>query len=139
MHTISAYELIKQMLAPAVLAAGANAGDHTVNCQGFDRALLHVSVGAFAGTTPTVTVKIQESNDDAATDPYADVANATTAALSAAGIYLIDVKLNLRKKWLKIIATVAGTGSPTAACAVNLELGRARYLAVAQDNTPVSV
>jgi len=56
------------IVAQAVTATLNGAG---VDLRGFDAAAVILDLGTFAGTTPTATVKIQESDDNAA---FTDVA-----------------------------------------------------------------
>ena len=67
------------------------------------QAYLHVS--AFTGTS--VTVKLQHSNDDAATDPYADVTGATFSAVTAAPTAqrLATASGLTVKRWLRVVTT----------------------------------
>lgn len=71
------------------------------------QAYMHVI--SFSGTSATVAV--QESADDAATDPYADVVGGTFAAVTAAGTWQrIATAANLTvERWLRL--NVTGTFS----------------------------
>lgn len=66
------------------------------------QAYLHVL--AFTGTS--VTVKLQESSDDAATDPYADVTGGAFAAATAIGWQRIATSNALTvERWLRVVTT----------------------------------
>lgn len=116
MRQLSSSALIKPALNTAQLAAGATNGPG-VDCRGFTRATLLINVGTLAGDH-NVTVKVQESGDDGAVDAYADVASATTGAVSTANdaglAKIIEVDLSGRERYLRAVGTVAGTSTPVA-------------------------
>src|SRR4051812_35099537 len=58
-------------LAPDQYTAAANGV--SVDLNGFDANVIEIVTGAFGGTTPTATAKIQESVDNAAWTDVADV------------------------------------------------------------------
>jgi hypothetical protein len=61
-------------------------------------------VFAFTGTS--VTIKLQESADDAAGDPYADVVGGSFGALTAVGASRIATATNLTvERWLRVVTT----------------------------------
>lgn len=142
MRQLTSNALLKPGLVTAQLAAGATNGPG-VDCRGYDRATLLVTVGALAGDH-NVTVKAQESSDDAATDAYADVTGATTGAVAAAGdeaTYAIEVDLTRRERYLRAVGTVAGTSTPVALTSAVWVLHRnsPANLPPTQDKTPVLV
>lgn len=64
----------------------------------------HLHVFAFTGTS--VTVKLQHSNDDAATDPYADVTGGAFTAATAVGAQRIATTAALTiKRWVRVVTT----------------------------------
>lgn len=78
------------------------------------QAYLHV----FSFTGTSVTVKLQHSNDDAATDPYADVTGGAFTAATAVGAQRIATGDITIKRWLRVVTT--GTFNPaTFAVSVN--------------------
>jgi hypothetical protein len=142
MRQLTSSALVKPTLVPASLAAGATNGVG-VDCRGYGRATLLVSVGELAGDH-NVTVKLQQSSDDAATDAYTDVTSATTGAIAAAGdaaVYAIEVDLSKRERYLRAVGTVAGTSTPVALTSAVLILHRpgTSNLPPTQDKTVVSV
>lgn len=142
MRQLTSSALLKPAIVTADLAAGATNGPG-VDCRGFTRATLLVTVGALTGDH-NVTVKLQQSSDDGAVDTYADVTNATTGAIAAAGdeaTYAIEVDLSKRERYLRAVATVAGTSTPKALTSAVLVLHRSTTtnLPPAQDKTVVSV
>ncbi len=70
--------------------------------------------GAASGTTPTLDVKMQESDDNSS---FADISGATFAQLTAAG--LKELHFQAKKRYVRAVATVAGT-SPSFTFAVLL-------------------
>jgi hypothetical protein len=142
MRQLTSSALIKPALVTAQLAAGATNGPG-VDCRGFTRATLLVTVGALAGDH-NVTVKLQQSSDDGGSDAYADVASATTGAIAAAGdeaTYAIEVDLSKRERYLRAVGTVAGTSTPVALTSAVFVLHRSTTtnLPPTQDKTVVSV
>lgn len=82
------------------------------------RALLNV--GTVSGTTPTLDVKIAESDTQGGT--YTDITGATFAQKTAAGNEIIS--FSARKRWLRITYTIGGT-TPSFVFCVNV-LGTSR-------------
>lgn len=141
MRQLTSSALDKIAIVPATLGAGATNGPG-VDCRGYGRANLKVLVGVVPGDN-TVTVKLQQSSDNGAGDAYTDVAGATTAAIAAAGgsaVYNIEVDLSKRERWLRAVATTAGTGPavPTSAVIILHRPGSAN-LPPTQDKTVVTV
>jgi hypothetical protein len=67
-----------------------------------------------AGTSPTLAIKLQESDDDS---DYADVSGATFTTVTDAGTkasvaHTINLQLDRRKRFLRAVATIGGTNSP---------------------------
>lgn len=113
------------------LTAGKRTDGAAANGTGVD--LGSVSPGAFGGqfylqvfafTGTSVTVKIQNSDDNGSGDPYADVAGAAFAAVSAAPAYQrVATGAIAIKRWLRVVTTgtfsnavfvVSGTRNPVA-------------------------
>jgi hypothetical protein len=80
------------------------------------RGMVVVNVGTVTGTTPTCTVKIQDSPDNST---FTDVSGAATASLTAAGTVSFPVDLDSTNRYLRAVATIAGT-TPVFPLAVNL-------------------
>lgn len=67
---------------------------------------LQVYFHLFAFTGTSVTLTIQDSDDDAATDPYATVTGATSGALTAPGAVRVATgRTENVKEWLRVTAT----------------------------------
>lgn len=117
-------------LTKGVKAADRSAG--TTNGPGIDRTqgdneqmldslVLYASTGAVSGspTAQTVDAKIQHSDDDGASDAYADLdASAAITQITAADSEAeVDVNLHQlgAKKWVRVVLEVGFTGgtSPT--------------------------
>lgn len=65
---------------------------------------MYVHLLSFTGTS--ITIKLQDSNDDDDVDPYADVTGATTAALTAAGGVRVQTSRTENvKEWLRVTTT----------------------------------
>lgn len=65
---------------------------------------MYVHLLAFTGTS--VTIKLQESSDNAAGDAYADVTGATTGALTAIGWTRVQTGRALAvEQWLRVVTT----------------------------------
>lgn len=79
-----------------------------------------VSAGAVSGTTPTLDLKIQESDDNSV---WADISGATFTQLTAVGREEIHFKSI--KRYIRAVATIAGT-TPSFTFSVIL-LGCERY------------
>lgn len=89
----------------------------TTNGTGKDSAghkdvLCILSLGDFTGTSPTVTVKLQ--NSDAVGGTYTDIVGATFGTIDGTGDTIVKagrVRLsgNRTKKWIRAVATVTGT------------------------------
>jgi hypothetical protein len=67
-----------------------------------------------AGTTPTLDVKLQDSDDDST---YADVAGATFTQVTDAGtlaavLHKITVNASALKRYVRAVADIGGTDSP---------------------------
>lgn len=141
MRQLTSFALVKPAVVTASLGTGATNGPG-VDCRGFERATLLVNVGVVPGDN-TVTVKLQESSDNGAGDAFADVATATTGAIAAAGgsaTYAIEVNLSKRERYLRAVATGAGTtpAVPTSAVLV-LHRSTTANMPATQDKTVVSV
>jgi hypothetical protein len=141
-HTPSAHVLVKPSLDPESRTADANGLG--VDCRGYERALIVAHLGAHDRTTgdETIAFKVQESADNSS---FSDVAGATTGALgdvtpnaTSGNVYLINVDLSKRSRYLRVVADVSGT-SPIDLCSATILLFNPREMAVTQDATAVSV
>lgn len=72
-----------------------------------------VAVGTVSGTSPTLDVKVQESDTSAGT--YTDISGATFAQITASNKTLA-INFKRSKRFVRLLATIAGT-SPSFACA----------------------
>jgi hypothetical protein len=103
-------------------------GALTKNSPGLDcKNVEQVAVIGFSGTlaaSDTIDIKVQESDDDAATDPYADVTGAVFTQLvdanDEATVYgKIRTNVAGRKRWLRLVVA-AGGAATGGGCAVLL-------------------
>ena len=74
---------------------------------------------ATAGTSPTLDVKLQESSDDST---YSDISGATFTQVtdSAASHQTLRLDLKPLKRYIRVVATVGGTSTPTFAYGVTM-------------------
>lgn len=75
---------------------------------------VQLAAKATAGTSPTLDVKLQESDDDST---YTDISGATftqvtSAGSSAATLEKIAVNVDACKKYIRAVKTIGGTSSP---------------------------
>lgn len=93
-----------------ILAANARTSTATSSgvdswAQGRSQALvLLLSIGARSGTTPTLDVKLQHSDDDSS---YSDVAGAAFAQKTNTGF--AELTARNFKRYVRVVATIAGT------------------------------
>ena len=136
---LSDTQLVKRSLSPQAIGGNATVDGTGVDCAGYET--LQVIVNAGHINAGTLTIKLQESSDDASADPYADIALATTPALAAADddeVFLIDVNLSERERYIRAVATDASGGG--AACVgVTFSLARGRHAPPTQENTVVRI
>jgi hypothetical protein len=143
MHLLGQEAVVFTVLTPQTLSgAGATNATNNINLstyQGRAGALI-VSVGGTAGTTPTLAITEQESNDNGSTDLYTATGNTVigtsgssgltqfpTTSISANGDYWLDIDFQYRKNWQKFIFTVAGT-SPVFIVSAKLILYRLSHV-----------
>jgi len=80
---------------------------------------LTLSIGAVTGTTPTLDLKVQSSATSGGT--FVDVPGAVWAQKAAAAADTVDkitIDLDACQRWIRIVATIAGT-SPSFTMSVN--------------------
>lgn len=141
LHTPSQHVLVKQGIAPQAVGTGATVTGNAIDTMGYETALFVVEAGAIADSADvSVSVKLQQSSDNAVSDAYADITDATTGAIVNAGQnepYLIEVNLSEQERYLKPIATGGSSGGGLAS--VTCILMRGRHLPPTQDNTVVQI
>lgn len=98
---------VVELLAPAARTASANGTG--ADLQGYvnpggSEMKAFLSVGAASGTTPTLDVKLQDSDDDST---YADISGAAFAQKTATGSEAIHFQT--KKRYVRAVATIAGT------------------------------
>ena len=134
-HTPS--ENIKKIIGfcAAITAAAVNGA--AADCLGFENAFAwFYSNPSGAGTTSNC--KLQESANNA---DWVDVENAAFTEVTTAGgakFYVMDIKLEKRMRYLRLVQTGAG-GSAAGQTSGGIDLLNARYNPVSQANTAVSV
>jgi hypothetical protein len=123
----------------------ADANGLGVDCRGFEKALVICHLGAHDRTTgdETIEFKVEESVDNST---WVAVSGATTGVLgdvtpnaTSGNVYLINVNLQKRSRYLRVVADVSGT-TPIDLCSAQILLFNGRGSAlVSQAATPVSV
>ena len=100
-------------LAPAARTATANGtGVDLKDYIGQAKVILHSALGT--GTTPTLDVKLQDSDDNST---FADITGATFTQVTdaAASLQAIGVDVDKVKRYVRAVATIGGT-TPSFTC-----------------------
>lgn len=101
-------------LAPAAVRT-ATANGTGVDIQGYREVLkIMLNVGTVTGTTPTLNVKIQDSEDNST---YADVTGLAFAQVTAAGNWSIGVNTRAVRSHIRVVMTIAGS-TPSFPCTI---------------------
>lgn len=119
----------KQSLVSAARTASANGTG--VDTMGYNEVVALLDVGAVSGTSPTLDVKLQESDTSGGT--YTDISGAAFAQVTDANHSLtIGVKVGdgVRKRFIRAVATIGGT-TPSFTCAIALLLAKPGLLPAA--------
>jgi len=110
-HLLNALaQAVGLVLAPAAQRTSTltGTGIDVLDYEGVALAVLNASAGT--GTTPTLDVKLQHSDDDST---YADVTGGTftqvTDAAETAGVQVLKVNVSELKRYVRVIGTIAGT------------------------------
>ena len=140
-HSPSQVCLVKPTLDPESRTASGNG--RGVDCRGFSRAMAICHLGAHDRTTAdeTINFTVEESGDDGAGDAYVAVTGAATGVIGAVtpnatsgDIWLIDIDLTKRERWLRGVVTLAGT-SPIDLCSMAFVLFNPHQGGPTQDKT----
>lgn len=123
----STIDVVKSLEAAAFTTTANGAG---VDLQGYEGALFMYDMGVFAGTTPTATLKLQESDDNVAfTDVAAgDLEGVQPVAISdTADQVIARVGYKGSKRYLRLaITAMAGTG-PSLPLSGSIARSKARH------------
>lgn len=101
--------VLKQGIIPQVATSTVTASGVDLNDSNFNPFTATLSLGAASGTAATLDVKLQESDTSGGT--YTDISGATFQQLGPTDdntILSILVK-NRTKRWVRMVATIAGT------------------------------
>lgn len=93
-----------------------------VDTQGYRDAMVVLEVGTVSGTSPTLDVKLQESDDNST---FTDISGATFTQVTASNSSQVKrlAELNVtRKRYVRAVATIAGT-TPSFDFATEILLG----------------
>lgn len=133
-HTPSDHILVKQGIAPQTV--GDDVEGNGIDCQGYETLLVIIEAGDMG--TGTTTVKLQQSSDDAAADPYADITDATQDMVAAGENepYLIEVNLSERERYIRAFASETNADGLVS---VTFCLMTGRHLPPTQDNTVIQI
>lgn len=100
--------LFQKVIGYTAAASTGTTTSDAVDCAGAEGVLFLVDLGAIT-STGTVTCKVQQSSDDAASDAYSDVAGSSIVNVGDASTtkqILVEV-INPQKRYLKLLATRA--------------------------------
>ena len=139
MGNLSDSQLVAKAIVPTEFTTGLVVTGTGVDCQSHETMLAIVTFGVVP--SGTLTVKFQESSDDAGSDPYADIALATTAAIAtgdASEVYLFDFNLSERERFIRAVATDAG-GANTNVVGCDFVFAKSRHLPPTQENTVTQI
>lgn len=101
-------------------AKTANFNSTGIDAQGFEDVAILCAVGAVSGTSPTLDLKLQESDDDST---YSDVTGGAATQITAANKDVIwRINAQHRKRYLRIAGTLGGT-SPSFTLSIIALLG----------------
>ena len=112
------------LLPLAEVAADANgSGVDISSYEGVVKFVAHTK--ATSGTTPTLGLKLQHSDDDGDADPYVDVSGgaftqATDADTSAAVLQSLSLQKNALRKYVRVAKDIGGTSTPKFLASVDL-------------------
>lgn len=121
----SVYDAIKAVFSLRPQVATTSVNGSAVDTKGYNSAAVLLEVGAVSGTSPTLNVKIQESTDGST--GWTDIPGAAFTQVTAADnsqILRVEGIGTSRKRYLRAVATIAGT-SPSFTLAAVVLLGRA--------------
>ena len=114
-------EYLKCVLGASGSAIGTVNGPG-IDTKGYSEAMVVLSTGSFTATG-TLDVKVQHSNDDGGSDPYADLTGAAFAQITDSGdlsckIGRLKLDGNGCKRYIRIVGVVATAAAPYGASVV---------------------
>ena len=121
----SVYDAIKALFTFRPNALTATANGTAVDALGYNSLAAALEVGTVSGTSPTLDVKLQESDTSGGT--YTDISGAAFTQVTASNnsqILRVEGLGTSRKRFIRAVATIAGT-TPSFAFGCELLLGRA--------------
>ena len=116
------FDNVKALLSirPTTLTASSNGTG--VDTQGYLQGMVVLETGLVSGTSPTMSVKLQESDDNST---FVDIAGAVFATVTASNnSQVLRIReLNVaRKRYLRAVATIGGT-TPSFSTGVEFLIG----------------
>lgn len=115
---------ILDLLPAAVVTAGANGSG--VDLQSFiEDVAIVLDCGNTAGATPTMDVKVQDSDDNST---FADVsAAAFTQVTTVASVQKLALSKGSLRRYIRVVTAIGGTSSPAYAMSVKGYAFKKRY------------
>lgn len=109
-------------LAPAARTASANGTG--VDVRNADDVLVILTNGTTTGTNPTLDVTIEDSANNSSFAAVSGYAFAQVTAAIAGGDAALTLQVPKRalRRYIRAVATIGGTNTPTFACAVLVQL-----------------
>ncbi|MGH3985876.1 MAG: hypothetical protein ACRDTZ_00980 [Pseudonocardiaceae bacterium] len=101
------------VLPSAARGSGTHASGPIANSGATSNVVVLVHCTAVSGTSPTLNVVLQSSNDGSS---WSSVASSATTQLTAAGNAMSNALVD--DDYIQVLATVGGTDTPTATCRV---------------------
>jgi hypothetical protein len=125
----SVYDGIRALFSIRPVTATATVNGTGVDTLGYNSAVALLEVGVVSGTSPTLAVKIQDSENNSS---FADVAGLVFTTVTATGnsqiLRIEGLNSNFqgvnRRRYLRAVGTITGT-TPSFAFGVEFLLGRA--------------
>jgi hypothetical protein len=130
MKSLKGYNSTASSLAPDQYTGTSNGSG--VDLLQYDSALVTIATGAFGGTTPTASAKVQES--DVLGSGYTDVADANldgvtgnTSGFALAASAVKQIGYLGSKRYVRVILSAVGGSSPVIRASGNVIRGRVKY------------
>lgn len=118
MHDLNSPVTIVPLLAMSARSVSENGtGADMRDYIGKGKVILDAALGS--GTTPTLNVKLQHSDDDGSTDTYTDITDGDFDEVTGAagnGVQEKEIDLDAVRRYVRAVATIAGTNYPTFSC-----------------------
>lgn len=118
MHDLHSPVTVEPLLAMSARAASVNGtGVDMKDYLGIGKVILDAALGT--GTTPTLDVKLQHSDDDGVADTYTDITDGDFDQVTDAlgnGVQEKKIDLDAVRRYVRAVVTIGGTNYPTFSC-----------------------